>query len=707
MNILTKAETLLRVLLIDDSLSDAETVTNILRHTGYSVRVSRVDELSEVEEIIKLHSWELVFFRTTLASISTQSLLSLMAKVGKDIPCIMLVSEQSEEDRQPFYKDGVKDVVCFNNEGHLLFVISRELESLFLRRLNRRHEHALHESEKRARSLLENSQDAIAYAHKGRHIYVNNTYLALFSMDAENAVGTSILDIISPSDHALFKTTYRQFSKQTGPKPQEISVRCVRSDDEVFNVKIELSHVDVENETCTQLIVREQVPTVVKKGLSNDAIAEILDHDVVTGLYNRLRFLDELEKRVALIDEGQEPSELLYIEIDGFRKINELIGLAGCDLVIKGVAELLRKELLEREIIARYSDHVFMIIIASSDGSYVDERAEIYRKIIDDYVSHANGKVIDLQCSIGISRITENLSSSSVVLERAGKACIQAQGSGGNMVVRYQPLSSEHAVIHDSDESAFWVERVREALRDQSLCLHYQPIVNLHGKEQEPYDVLVRIEESNGSVILAKEFIRGLERSDDMLKVDEWVITKAFATLATQRKRQPKLRFFIKLSKQVIHKSDFVPWISHLLEQYKLPGEAIVFEISETSTLDDLGYTHTKRVFAQLKHLGCEFGLGHFGSDLDFSHSLSELGVDYLKINGNFVANMSKDLESQAAVKAIIEMSKKAGVLSIAEFVSDAKSLALLWSLGVDYVMGFYIQAPSGNLDYNFTEDDL
>ena len=115
----------------------------------------------------------------------------------------------------------------------------------------------------------------------------------------------------------------------------------------------------------------------------------------------------------------------------------------------------------------------------------------------------------------------------------------------------------------------------------------------------------------------------------------------------------------------------------------------------------------TKSTLTKLKNAGCEFGLEHFGSGLDFSSSLDLLDVDYLKINGAFVENMASDAENQAAVKAIIEMSKNAGKSSIAEFVSDANSLALLWRLGVDYAQGYYIHEPSAELNYNFEDDDL
>ena len=702
---MAKTDDILRLLLIDDSLSDAERVTSLVRKAGYAVRVSRTDSLKETEKSIKEHTWDLVLCRTTLPLISPQRLLNLIADIGRDLPCIVLIGEQ--DDKDDLYEIEAKDIVQFENSKHLLFAISRELESLFVRRLSRQQKHALYTSENRVKALLESSKDAIAYVHEGMHLYVNKSYLTLFSLDPDDAAGLSVIDIIAPSDQGIFKTAYRDFVGKSDLRANEIDVKCVRGEGDDFSASIEFSHAEVENETCTQVVIREKVVVISDEEVSQKALEKVRDLDLVTGLYSRVRFMDELSKTIQRVDAGQDPSGLLYLTLEKFQKINETIGLTGGDLVIKGIADLLQKELKEGELLARYSDHVFTFLIESSDDEHVDRRADVYRKLVDSYISQANGKVIDLQCSVGISRVTENLTSPSVALERADKACIQAQRSGGNALVRYKPTASERGgTAKNSDEASFWIERVRESIQGNNLCLHYQPIVNLHGKEQEIYDVLVRIEESDGSVTLAEEFIQHVEKTEFMFKLDEWVITAALKALTIHRRTHPKTRFFIKLSKQTLDKKNFVAWIGQLLNKYKLPGDSFVFGINETAALDNL--EQSKQAISRLKQSGCEFCLEHFGSSgLDFSQSLSELDVDYLKINGAFVSSMAKDTENQAAVKSIIAMSRKAGILSIAEYVSDAKSLALLWGLGADYVMGFYMQAPSANLDYNFTEDDL
>jgi EAL domain-containing protein (putative c-di-GMP-specific phosphodiesterase class I) len=306
-----------------------------------------------------------------------------------------------------------------------------------------------------------------------------------------------------------------------------------------------------------------------------------------------------------------------------------------------------------------------------------------------------------VKCSIGIARITESQSAMNVVLENADKACIQAQKNGGNQYAHFQLVAQR---VLDSSPDTEWQNIFKQALVQNNFSLQFQPIVNLHGEEQEFYEVLLRLKKDDGSLIKAEDFIDHAVQSGMMAEIDKWVIRTSLDRLADHRQQFPKTRFFLKLSEQSLDVAEFVEWLDASLQAHSLPGNAVIFEISETAALANVN--SIKGVINKLKQIGCEFGLEHFGSGIDFSNSLTMLDVDFLKINGTFVENMSHDPENQAAVKAIIEMTKEAGKKSIAEFVSDANSLALLWRLGVDYAQGYYIHEPSDEMDYDFEEED-
>ena len=696
---MAKTDEVLRLLLVEESLTDAEGIITSIRQTGQAIRAARHDNLDDIKQAISDSTWDIILCRDGLEEVSPISLLRLIDELGRDIPCIVLVSDLAESEN--YYELAPKDIVQFGDSKRLTFSLARELDSLLVRRSSRRTERALRESEKRSRLLLDSSRDAIAYVHEGMHIYVNSSYLALFGYDEIDDVEVlSILDMIPSSDHAKFKTAYRAFSEKSDSSPQLIAIQCVNAEENAFEATIEFSHAQVEGEECTQLVVREEMAEIVA-GVSDEALAKVRDHDSLTGLYNRVRFMDELEKAV---EQADGPSGLVYLSIDDFQEVKEQVGLAACDVVVKSLAGLLNEELAEGEFLARYSDQVFTFLINNSDDVHVEQRAETFRKIINGYSSQTNGKMLNLHCSIGLSRITESLASSSVGLERADKACLKAKNAGGNQIIRYQPALSEQGSADSSEEAAFWKERVEEGLQNKKFCLYFQPIATLNGKEEQFYDILIRIKEDDGSVTNAGQFMKHVEQTDLMMKINQWSIAEGIKVLSEHRKINPKTRFFMKLSKQIFNNPGFIEWIKQLLARYKLPGESIIFEIRETAVLENI--EHAQNVIPKIKGMGCQFGLEHFGSGLDFSHSLTSLDVDYLKISGTFIKSMAKDAENQNVVKSIIEMSKEAGKLSIAEYVEDANSLALLWRLGVDYAMGYYIQMPSPDLDYDFEEDD-
>lgn len=694
---MARAEGILRLLIVDDSLTDADAIINTLRSAGHAVRAAREDSPAAIEQLLLNQTWDLLICRDKVANLSPAEIVSLLQRLGKDLPCIILINDKADE--QTFFNSGAQDVVLFGDSQRLQFAAGREIHNLFGRRLARRNEQALRESEKRSRSLLESSRDAVAYMHEGMHIYVNQAYLRLFGYEeAEDIDGLPILDLISSEEHSKFKAVFRDFSEQSESGPVSVDTHCVRADGTGFSAQIEFSHARVEGEDCSQVVIRDDAGGKV----DDEQLKLLRDHDVLTGLYNRKRFIDELQQCAYQAVEGNGDAELMYLVLDDFQSIKEQVGLGTSDVIIKSVADLLRKNLQRGEVLGRYGDQIFTIIVPSHDDHLVDERAAAYLKTIDDYVSHANGKTIDLHCSIGISRISENQSVAETVLENAAQACARAQHAGGNQIQRHQ---QDHVDDAEGESADKWQQRLEKGLHDDKFELHYQPIVSLHGESQELYEVLLRLSLIEGRQTRAGEFIEHAATLKMMADIDKWVIRTAFENLIEHRHQFPRTRFFIKLSEQTLQDTAFVDWLDATLDAHKLNANAVIFEISETIAVDNLEQVRT--VVSRLKQLGCEFALEHFGSGVDFSNSLDNLEVDYVKINGTFVENMAHDSENQAAVKAIIEMTKQAGKNCIAEFVSDANSLALLWRLGVDYAQGYYIHEPSEKLDYNFEDDDF
>jgi diguanylate cyclase (GGDEF)-like protein/PAS domain S-box-containing protein len=693
-----RAEGILRLLIVDDSLTDAENTINALRGAGHAVRAARADQPAELEQLITSQTWDLLICRDSVPNMSPTDILMLIQRLGRDLPCLVLV--QNREIEPNYYQSGAQDVLTFGDIPRLQFAADRELKNLFARRLGRRNERALRESEKRSRTLLESSRDAVAYMHEGMHIYVNQAYLTLFGYEEpEDIDGLPMLDLISGDEHSKFKSVFRDFAEEPDAAPVSVTTQCLRADGTGFSAKIEFSHARVEGEDCTQVVIRDDAAFT-----TDDTQLKLLrDHDVLTGLYNRSRFMDELEQVAFQATEGNGDAELLYLVLDDFQALKEKVGLGTSDVIIKNVAELLRKVRQEDEVLARYADQVFTVIVPSFEDAKVDERAAAYLQAVADYVSQVDGKAVNLHASIGISRISESQSVAEAIIDNADKACMRAQRGGGNQFARLQD-SAMQAAESETMSIEKWEKRLKRGLQENKFLLHYQPIITLHGEEQELYEVHLRLQLLEGRDIKAEEFITYATQLGMMAEIDKWVIRQAIEVLSDHRKQFPKTRFFIKLSEMTIQQPDFVDWLKATLDVNKLEAGAMIFEISETTALNNLERAH--EVVNSLKSIGGEFALEHFGSGVDFSNSLNSVDVHYVKINGAFVERMSRDPENQAAVKAIIEMTRHANKQCIAEFVSDANSLALLWRMGADYAQGFYIQPPSDKLDYDFSEED-
>ncbi|EGL54595.1 MAG: EAL domain-containing protein [Pseudomonadota bacterium] len=693
---MARAEGILRVLIIDSSLTDADVIVNVLRSAGHAVRATREDKPAAIEKLLSAQNWELILCREHVADVQPMDILNLIQHLDKDLPCIIITDDKTHE--ADYFTTNAKDIVLFEDKQRLQFVINREIDNLFIRRLARRNERALRESEKRSKTLLDSSRDAVAYMHEGMHIYVNQAYLNLFGYhESEDVAGLPILDLFSADDHPKFKAVFRQFTEQPDAPPVTLMGNGLTAEGVTFKAEIQFSHARVEGEDCTQVVIRDD--TVINEQTA-PVVTLIDEHDQLTGLYNRSRFIDELEKTVRRAAEGEGDAQLLYLTLDDFLSIKEKVGLGTSEVILKSVSDLLQNNLAEHEVIGHYGDQVFTIIVPHHDDAYIDERAESFRRTIDDYVSHVAGKTIDLHCSVGIARINESQLTAEAVLENADRAAMKAQHAGGNQVMRFHAQSSEI----EQQSSEVWHKQLQTALQEDKFTLFYQPIVSLHGEEQEFYEVLLRLQ-VNDEFIAADKFIHHAVQLKMMTEIDKWVIRSALKALTIHRQRFPKTRFFIKLSEQSLHEEAFVDWLSASLSAQQLTARSLIFEVSETMAIDNV--EQVSHVIERLQSLGCEFGLEHFGSGIDFSNSLKAFNVDYLKINGTFVENMAHDAENQAAVKAIIEMTKEAGKRSIAEFVSDANSLALLWRLGVDYAQGYYIHEPSAEMNYNFEDDEL
>jgi EAL domain-containing protein (putative c-di-GMP-specific phosphodiesterase class I) len=189
-----------------------------------------------------------------------------------------------------------------------------------------------------------------------------------------------------------------------------------------------------------------------------------------------------------------------------------------------------------------------------------------------------------------------------------------------------------------------------------------------------------------------------------MCAIDRWIIRTAMQTLVKQHEEQKETSLLIKLSESSLDDNSLVPWIGEQLNEFHLPGDKLIFEIKEASVVQRM--EAAKQLISGLKQMHCRTALGHFGSDPRSLDCLEQLRVDFVKLAVNFVDNLSGDSKSQAMIRAVVQTSHDLGTLTIATFIQDASKMATLWQCNVDYIQGYFLQAPEESMSYNFSEID-
>ncbi|MEO6696958.1 MAG: EAL domain-containing protein, partial [Gammaproteobacteria bacterium] len=615
---------------------------------------------------------------------------------GKDVPFLVVYDKITDKTILDLMQAGARDVAPKDQPERLQLVVGREFNDLEERRAHRRVEKMYRESEKRCRSLLDSSRDAIAYVHEGMHIYANAVYLTMFGyQNLEDVEGTPIMDMVAADDHPQFKDFLRQYAKQSEGM-QQIEIQGMRSDGTQFNVGMEFTPASIDAELCTQIIIRD----LSFSSELESRLKSLSKEDLLTGLYNRHHFMEELEAAVAIATSGGEACVLLYVGLDNFSKIQENVGIAASDLVLGDIAALLRGKVNDADLPARFGDDVFTILVRNQDVAHALKLAEELRKAVEDNVSDAGGQSVTTTCSIGVIQIGENTPDSREILNRVSRSCITTQSAGGNKVYLYNPVLEDQSAKARLQQ---WVSRLQDAVTHQRLRLLYQPIVNLHGAPQELYQVLLRMQDEHRNEIPPDEFIPAAEETGLNPSIDRWVIEHAIEALAAKRRSGAKTRFFIKLCGETIKDENLLPWLSERIKAARLEGDSLIFEVSESAAFNYL--KNTQMLVKGLKELHCNFALSHFGCDANSINNLKRYpaGVTYLKIDSSLLTDMAANPQNQATVKAINEAAHPMQIMTIGERVQDAGSLAVLWQLGVDYVQGYYLQKPSEALDYDFS----
>jgi diguanylate cyclase (GGDEF)-like protein/PAS domain S-box-containing protein len=420
-------------------------------------------------------------------------------------------------------------------------------------------------------------------------------------------------------------------------------------------------------------------------------------HDPLTGLANRREFETRLSAAIEDHRAHETDYAVLYLDLDQFKVINDTCGHAAGDALIRKIAWLISDQLRSSDTLARLGGDEFGALLR---GIHCDDAVALahgIRRRVAELRFEWEGRIFAANSSIGVIVLDDTLATVGDALSAADQACYLAKDSGRNCVQLYRPDDHRVQVRHGEMR---WVERVNTALDNDSFVLVAQEIRPMGpGASGRPapaqrFELLLRMVAPDGTWIPPMAFIPAAERYGQMRRLDRWVIAQACRELGALRAAGGWFPVcMINLSGVSVSDASLADYISECLQRYGLPGSQIGFELTETAAIGNLA--SASQLMTRLRTLGSPIALDDFGSGMSSFSYLKTLPVDFLKIDGAFVRDVSTDLVDRAVVEAIQRVARVMGIQTIAECVEDELALRALTEIGVDYVQGFHIAGPA------------
>ncbi len=417
-------------------------------------------------------------------------------------------------------------------------------------------------------------------------------------------------------------------------------------------------------------------------------------HDDLTGLANRRGLEEALELAVQRARRDLIQSALLYLDIDQFKVVNSYEGHRAGDALLLRVGNLLRESVREGDTLARISSDEYALLLNGVARQQALDRAEQLRAIVEAARFESAGHGYRVSASVGVALLgPHDTTSASEILSQADQACYVAKNQGRNLVHLYSRDDTELLHLHDNMR---WVPLIRDALAHDNFDLVFQPVLRVGDRTVQRYEALLRMIGPDDKLIDPLEFIGAAERMGLIHHIDRWVIGRAIETLGGLPPDRVDVCLNVNLSGHAFQDAQLVPIIREHLRASDVAAQRITFEITETAAIAN--FTQTRRMVDQLRALGCRFALDDFGAGFNSYNYLKQLPVDYLKIDGAFIINLTRDTVDQTLVKSMVAIARTLGKETVAEFVGNAETLALLQSYGVDYAQGHFVGPPQRDL---------
>ena len=535
--------------------------------------------------------------------------------------------------------------------------------------------------------LLENSPLGIVLTDtQNRFIYVNPSFRNMLGYTEQEILSMDIASLTHPDSVAVSKNAIKEVFNSKGPVT--IEKQYLHKSGSVIDANTRIAA--VYDKSGNPLYQCTNVENITDKKVADQKLVYQATHDNLTGLINRYEFERRVEQLINTARDGEHEHVICFMDLDQFKVVNDTCGHIAGDELLRQLSGTINSTLREGDSLARLGGDEFGLLLQSCEPEHASQIAETILDTVRNFRFIWDGKTHNVSISIGMVLITKCTTAVASLLSDADIACYLAKDMGRN---RVQVYHAEDSVQMQRRGEMHWVATLNNAMDKGGMCLFAQPIVSVDSPDNVHYEILVRLEDEKGGLVLPGTFLPVAEKYSLITKLDRWVVEQTLSGLAKNPLFYQRVDFVsINLSGISLADPDFLQFVVSLMAKNKIEGSKICFEITETAAISNLSMAIT--FITTVKELGCLFALDDFGTGLSSFGYLKNLPVDILKIDGLFVKDIADDPIDRAMVKSINEIGHVMGMKTIAEFVENDVIKDLLNVIGVDYLQGYGIGKP-------------
>jgi diguanylate cyclase (GGDEF)-like protein/PAS domain S-box-containing protein len=537
----------------------------------------------------------------------------------------------------------------------------------------------------RLAAIIEGTDDAvIAMTLDGTITGWNRGAEAIYGYPAGHAIGRPAAMLVPPDQPDDLPALLADI--RSGQHVEHFETIRMRADASQLHVSLTVSpiHDSTGNVIGASSIARDISDRLAADELRQQLEAELrrqASHDPLTGLANRSLFV----QRLAHATQRRDPRSLvvLFVDLDGFKDVNDSYGHSAGDLVLQAVATGLTGCLRPEDTVSRFGGDEFVILLEDSDLPTALGVVDRVQRWLTQPIQLPDAEVV-IHASIGLAVSAQPHAPVEQVIADADAAMYAAKVGGQDRCEVFDPTL--RVAIEQRAQLRLEIDR---ALADHAFCLRYQPIVDLRTGAQAGVEALIRWNHPTRGLLAPAEFIDDAESSGQITAIGASVIDLACREVAG---RGDRLNVSVNVSPRELLRPDLVEVVVAALAKYGLAGDRLTLEITESATITD-----PRRAMAQLvalKAAGVRLALDDFGTGYSSLSHLREFPVDYLKIDRSFVAEITARDEDKAIVRGVVAIAHALGIQTIAEGVENPEQRAVLLDLGCTFGQGYFWSRP-------------